>query len=75
MDQSIPLTNQLQESFLLLRFLLGSGIDLKANPEFNFSQGFIPRVRDAATTTARPSRGSHRVAIIFGLSGLPALQS
>ena len=75
MDESIALTNQLEESFSLLRFLLGSGIDLKANPEFNFAQGFIPRVRDAGTTTARPSRGSHRVAIIFGLSGPSALQS
>ena len=41
MDQSIPLTNQLQESFPLLRFLLGSGIELKGNPELDFSEGFI----------------------------------
>lgn len=41
MDESIPLTNQLQESSPLLRFLLGGGIDLKGNPELNFSQRFI----------------------------------
>lgn len=41
MDESIPLTNQLQESSPLLRFLLGGGIDLKGNPELEFSQGCI----------------------------------
>ena len=63
MDESIPLTNQLKEGFPVLRFLLGSGVELKGKPELDFSQGFI-RVSEGSfgTTEDAFEKASRKVA-------------